>query len=596
MGWIGAGFLASGAAATDDVVEEAALPFDERRHGMIIGMGAAGLMVESAAAARERGLTPICEVLGSVTANSAFHGTRLDVEHISGVMEQLVEQAEGRGLRREDIAGETVFVSHETYTPARGGSAAAEIHALRDVFGEDADRIVIANVKGFTGHPDGRRPGGRAGREGAGDRRRSTGAQLPRSRPRAGRSSTSRGAARTRSATRFGWRPASARRSRCCSCAGRRSPTAAGATPTSSATTTGSPIAPPGPHGCRRVSGYEEPQLEVVQHRLRVVDQGPPPARGWRPHPRRIPRRRRSSPGGSGAGRSPAAASEPAPAAPPRAGRRRGAGAGDRRRADGLSDGSARHGARPRGRSGDRHGQAGRGVRAIREAYGIERDDSLKLRDYPTLNHVVGFVSERSGARGRRGAAARAGRAAPRRPSPPLPPRTRTTSTERVLAVVAEQTGYPTDLLDMDLDLEADLGIDTVKQAEVFASIRETYGIERDDTLKLRDYPTLNHVVGFVSERSGAAAAGAAPRRRPLPASRRCRRRPPSPLRAPAAPAPATARGAGAGDRRRADRLPDRAARHGPRPRGRPGDRHGQAGRGVRRDPRDLRDRASTTR
>ena len=42
-------------------------------------------------------------------------------------------------------------------------------------------------------------------------------------------------------------------------------------------------------------------------------------------------------------------------------------------------------------------------------------------------------------------------------------------SPARVLAVVSEQTGYPTDLLDMDLDLEADLGIDTVKQAEVFA-------------------------------------------------------------------------------------------------------------------------------
>ena len=101
-------------------------------------------------------MTPICEVLGSVTANSAFHGTRLDVEHISGVMEQLVEQAEApRRSRREDIAGETVFVSHETYTPARGGSAAAEIHALRDVFGDAADRIVIANTKGFTGHPMG---------------------------------------------------------------------------------------------------------------------------------------------------------------------------------------------------------------------------------------------------------------------------------------------------------------------------------------------------------------------------------------------------------------------------------------------------------
>ncbi|MBV8955854.1 MAG: SDR family NAD(P)-dependent oxidoreductase, partial [Solirubrobacterales bacterium] len=82
---------------------------------------------------------------------------------------------------------------------------------------------------------------------------------------------------------------------------------------------------------------------------------------------------------------------------------------------------------------------------------------------------------------------------------------------QRVLDIVAEQTGYPPDLLDMDLDLEADLGIDTVKQAEVFATIREAYGIERDDALKLRDYPTLNHVVGFVRERTPQEAEAGAP-------------------------------------------------------------------------------------
>ena len=99
--WFGAGFLASGAAATDAVVEDAAIPFDRRRHGMIMGMGAAAMVVESAQAASERGIRPICEVLGAVTANSAFHGTRLDVEHISRVMESLVAKAESRsGISR----------------------------------------------------------------------------------------------------------------------------------------------------------------------------------------------------------------------------------------------------------------------------------------------------------------------------------------------------------------------------------------------------------------------------------------------------------------------------------------------------------------
>ena len=88
--WIGSGFLAVGAAATDEIVEEAAVPFDRRRHGMILGMGAAAIVVEKAVGAAERGIQPIAEVLCTETANSAFHGSRLDPSHIRFVMEDLV--------------------------------------------------------------------------------------------------------------------------------------------------------------------------------------------------------------------------------------------------------------------------------------------------------------------------------------------------------------------------------------------------------------------------------------------------------------------------------------------------------------------------
>ena len=71
---------------------------------------------------------------------------------------------------------------------------------------------------------------------------------------------------------------------------------------------------------------------------------------------------------------------------------------------------------------------------------------------------------------------------------------------ERILALVVEKTGYPPEMLDLDLDLEADLGVDTVKQAELFAAIREIYNIPRDENRKLRDYPTLSHVIRFVYE------------------------------------------------------------------------------------------------
>ena len=91
--------------------------------------------------------------------------------------------------------------------------------------------------------------------------------------------------------------------------------------------------------------------------------------------------------------------------------------------------------------------------------------------------------------------------AAPAPSAPPKPVAKKDSVKEKVLALVAEKTGYPVDMLDLDLDLEADLGVDTVKQAEVFATIREAYNIPRDENRKLRDYPTLAHVIRFVYDK-----------------------------------------------------------------------------------------------
>jgi NAD(P)-dependent dehydrogenase (short-subunit alcohol dehydrogenase family)/acyl carrier protein len=183
---------------------------------------------------------------------------------------------------------------------------------------------------------------------------------------------------------------------------------------------------------------------------------------------------------------------------------------------------------------------------AIREAYDIPRDDNLRLRDYPTLRDAVGFVRSKrpdlalpemvapapvaaqagSQAHAHAGSQPHApGAAAARGGAVPVAPTIRAAPdpvAETVLAIIAEKTGYPPDMLDMELDLEADLGIDTVKQAEMFVAIREAYDIPRDDNLKLRDYPTLRDAVGFVRSKrpdlaqpevaaagTGALAAGA---------------------------------------------------------------------------------------
>ncbi len=161
---------------------------------------------------------------------------------------------------------------------------------------------------------------------------------------------------------------------------------------------------------------------------------------------------------------------------------------------------------------------------AVRDAYGIERQENLKLRDFPTLRSVVGFVYQfRPDLRPAVSLAPAVASAPAVAPAPAMSPAAAAPVgiatgagavaapptaaaggglgdpvVQKVLAIVAEKTGYPQDMLELDLDLEADLGVDTVKQAETFAAVREAYGIARQENLKLRDFPTLRSVVGFV--------------------------------------------------------------------------------------------------
>jgi acyl carrier protein len=39
--------------------------------------------------------------------------------------------------------------------------------------------------------------------------------------------------------------------------------------------------------------------------------------------------------------------------------------------------------------------------------------------------------------------------------------------------VVAEKTGYPTDMLELDMSLDADLGIDSIKRVEILSALQE---------------------------------------------------------------------------------------------------------------------------
>ncbi len=90
--WTMAGFIASGAATTTEKLSEAALPFDRRRHGLIVGSAAVGIVIEDETIVRKRGMTPLARLLLSESANSAFHATKLDTNHVSSIMEDFIKK------------------------------------------------------------------------------------------------------------------------------------------------------------------------------------------------------------------------------------------------------------------------------------------------------------------------------------------------------------------------------------------------------------------------------------------------------------------------------------------------------------------------
>ncbi len=70
--------------------------------------------------------------------------------------------------------------------------------------------------------------------------------------------------------------------------------------------------------------------------------------------------------------------------------------------------------------------------------------------------------------------------------------------------IVAEKTGYPAEMLDPDMDLEADLGIDSIKQVEILAAVREARpDLPSIDPAQYADLRTLNTIVTSIGGSAG---------------------------------------------------------------------------------------------
>ncbi|MDO6422264.1 type I polyketide synthase [Saccharophagus degradans] len=75
-----------------------------------------------------------------------------------------------------------------------------------------------------------------------------------------------------------------------------------------------------------------------------------------------------------------------------------------------------------------------------------------------------------------------------------------------MLSVVAEKTGYPVDMLEPSMDLENDLGIDSIKRVEILsATLEKVPNLPEFDAASMSSLNTLAEIIEFIKKQLGSA-------------------------------------------------------------------------------------------
>ncbi len=139
------GFTSLHALSTATDPARASIPFDQERHGFVMGEGAGILVLEEYEHAVKRGAKIYCEMVGYSATCDAHHVTAPleDGSMAAKCMQQAVKDA---GIAPEDI----------TYINAHGTSTVlndkGETCAIKTAFGEHAGKLMVSSTKSMTGH------------------------------------------------------------------------------------------------------------------------------------------------------------------------------------------------------------------------------------------------------------------------------------------------------------------------------------------------------------------------------------------------------------------------------------------------------------
>lgn len=118
-------------------------PFSRDRSGLVLGEGAAVVILEDAERARRRGAPILGEIVGYGLCTDVGHITRPSVEGQAEAMRRALDDAQA-------APAEVGYVNaHGTGTPANDG---VETAALKKIFGDHARALAVSSTKSMHGH------------------------------------------------------------------------------------------------------------------------------------------------------------------------------------------------------------------------------------------------------------------------------------------------------------------------------------------------------------------------------------------------------------------------------------------------------------
>ena len=141
-----AGFNAAKALSTrNDSPKEASRPWDKDRDGFVLGEGSGVLILEDLESAKKRSAKIYAEIIGFGMSDDAFHMT--------------APAEDGKGAKlamKNSLIDAEIDFSEIDHINAHGTSTplgdVVESRAIRELFTNDADNILVSSTKSMTGH------------------------------------------------------------------------------------------------------------------------------------------------------------------------------------------------------------------------------------------------------------------------------------------------------------------------------------------------------------------------------------------------------------------------------------------------------------